>query len=296
MKNVLFFGGSSLLATMWYDCWKNKYKIYATQHQTIIDIDSVNVIPITNISDFIVKNLISKYNIEIVINCIGLTNVEKCEKTPSIANFLNAEIPSIIAKSCFEKNVFFVHISTDHLSDGCSPFSSEQDTPNPINQYAVSKLKAENLVLKQNPDSLIIRTNFFGFGPKHKSSFSDVIIQALLNKEKIDLFEDVFFTPIYIQELAKVVYQLLTKKQKGIFNVVSNEKISKHEFGILIADCMDISKSLILRGSLSSRNDLVIRPKDMSLSNNKVRSIQGIEIKNLKNQIKDLIQNKFKII
>ncbi|MDA9602490.1 SDR family oxidoreductase [Flavobacteriaceae bacterium] len=289
MKNILFFGGSSLLATMWYNCWKNKYKIYATQHQTIIGFDSVNVIPITNLSDFIVKNLISKYNIEIVINCIGLTNVEKCEKTPSIANFLNAEIPSIIAKSCFEKKIFFVHVSTDHLSDGNSPFSSEEDTPNPINQYAVSKLKAENLVLKQNPDSLIIRTNFFGNGPTYKPSFSDIIIKALKKKEPISLFNDVFFNPVNVIELSSIVAKLIKRKEKGVFNISSNERVSKYKFGILIAENLNLPKKFIIKGYFEDRRDLVNRPYDMSLSNKKISDKLNYKFHSLQGQIKSLI-------
>lgn len=296
MKNVLFFGGSSLLATMWSNHWKEKFNIFLTQHHQEIEDNEIQIIRLKEISQSTVKTALSNYKIDIIINCIGLTSVELCEANPIKANFLNAEVPLILAKICHKEKISLVHISTDHLFDGLIELRTEIDKPSPLNQYAKTKLKGDENVISNNPDSLIIRTNFFGFGPKYKSSFSDVIIQALLNKKKIDLFEDVFFTPIYIQELVKVVYQLLTKKQKGIFNVVSNEKISKYEFGILIADCMDISKSLILRGSLSSRNDLVIRPKDMSLSNIKVRSIQGIQIKNLKNQIKDLIQNKFKTI
>ncbi len=54
--------------------------------------------------------------------------------------------------------------------------------------------------------------------------------------------------------------------------MVSNERISKYDFGILIAENLNLPKSLILQGSISERDDLVIRPCDMSLSNNKVNN------------------------
>ena len=76
--------------------------------------------------------------------------------------------------------------------------------------------------------------------------------------------------------------------------MVSNERISKYDFGILIAKNLNLPKSLILQGSISERDDLVIRPCDMSLSNIKVKNAINIEIRNLTNQIKELIQNKLK--
>ena len=291
MKNVLFFGGSSLLATMWSNHWKGKFSIFMTQHQQQIEPDKSKIIEIKEISPTVIKKTLSTYKIDILINCVGLTSVELCELEPQKAKYLNSDIPSILANVCFNEKISFVHISTDHLFDGINGLRTEFDRPSPLNQYGLTKLQGDQKVVKNNPNSLIIRSNFFGRGPKYKPSFSDIIIKALLNKKKIDLFEDVFFTPIYIRELANVVNQLLNKKKKGIYNVVSNERISKYKFGQLIAEQMGFSKDLITKGLLSNRKDLVIRPKDMSLSNEKVRSIKGIEIKSLKNQIKDLIQN-----
>ena len=289
MKNVLFFGGSSLLATVWANYWKEDINIFLTQHQQPIELTGVKLIQIQEISEAKLKIIFSNNDIDLLINCVGLTSVEQCEANPTKANYLNAEVPSILAKICFEQKVSFMHISTDHLFDGLEELKSESNISNPLNQYAYTKLKGDQNVIKNNPDSLIIRTNFFGLGPKYRPSFSDIITSALLRKQTIKLFTDVFFTPIHVHELANIVFELLNKN--GIYNVVSNERISKYDFGQLIAEQMGFSKDLITKGLLSNRKDLVIRPKDMSLSNNKVKNEINIEIKSLKNQIKDLIQN-----
>ena len=246
------------------------------------------------ISEGKLKTILSINNIDLLINCVGLTSVEQCEANPTKANYLNTEVPSILAKICFEHKVSFIHISTDHLSDGLVEFKSESDISNPLNQYAITKLQGDQNVIKNNPDSLIIRTNFFGLGPKHKPSFSDIITSALICNQTIKLFSDVFFTPIHVHELANIIFELLKNNKRGIYNVVSNERISKYDFGLLIAENLNLPKSLILQGSISERDDLVIRPCDMSLSNNKVNDTINIEIKSLTNQIKELIQNKLK--
>ena len=92
-----------------------------------------------------------------------------------------------------------------------------------------------------------------------------------------------------MNELAKVTNKLLNLKKSGIFNVSGNERISKYEFGKLIAEKKGISKDFIEKGFISQRKDLVTRPKDMSLSNLKVKNIPEIRINSLKTQINEFI-------
>ena len=99
---------------------------------------------------------------EAVINCIGLTNIEECENKPEFAFEANVEIAGKIAKACFESNIKFVHISTDHLYNGLSAFTSEEDDYSPLNYYAKTKGQGEKIVLVRNKDAIVIRTNFLG--------------------------------------------------------------------------------------------------------------------------------------
>tara|TARA_B100001175_G_scaffold317817_1_gene336698 strand:- start:3789 stop:4667 length:879 start_codon:yes stop_codon:yes gene_type:complete len=292
MKNVLFFGGSSLLATIWANNWKGSFNIFMTTHKQLIEEGRGNIIKIKEISEVILKKILLKNKIDLLINCVGLTNVEECEKDPLKANYLNAEVPLILAKTCFQEKVKLIHISTDHLFNGTKELSSELDIPVPLNQYAKTKLKGDQNVANNNPDSLIIRTNFFGIGPNYKPSFSDFITNALDQGEEIELFEDVFFTPIHVNEIARIIIELLKNKEKGIFNIASDERISKYEFGLMIARIMNFSPLLIKKGSIGKREDLVKRPKDMSLSNNKTKEKLNIEVKPIIDQIKLLRLNK----
>ena len=290
MKNILFFGGSSLLATVWANYWKERYNIFLTQHQQSIQVVGVKLIQIQKISESKLKTIILSHDIDLLINCVGLTSVEQCQLNPTKANYLNAEVPSILAKICFEQKVDFIQISTDHLFEGIEAMKSELDIPKPLNQYAYTKLKGEQNSINNNSKALIIRTNFFGVGPNYKPSFSDIITSALKCNQKIKLFNDVFFTPIHIHELADIVLELLKENKKGIYNVVSNERISKYDFGILIAESLNLPKSLILEGLISKRKDLVKRPKDMSLSNDKLKTKLNIKINTISNQIKCLTE------
>ena len=47
---------------------------------------------------------------EIVINCIAVTSAERCEKNPEEANFVNADIPLLLAQLCNTFNAKMVQI------------------------------------------------------------------------------------------------------------------------------------------------------------------------------------------
>ena len=156
-----------------------------------------------------------------------------------------------------------------------------------LNTYAKTKFEGECNVLKINKNALVIRTNFFGWGPTYKESFSDFIINHLKLKRNISLFSDVYYTPILVSELANAIEKLIKKNCCGIYNVVSDERISKLDFGLKIASEFSLDKKLISSVSINSRNDLVDRPTEMSLSNDKLKN-EGIFIKSIDDQIKEL--------
>lgn len=237
-----------------------------------------------------VHRILETYDIDIVLNCIGLTNVEACENNPVEAFRINSHLPGIIANACHSSNTKLIHISTDHLFDDQNILHSEEDIVRLINVYAKSKYEGELEVLTNCPSSIICRTNFFGYGPAHRKSFSEWIEESAKNHQKIVLFNDVFITPVSGKNLAFYAHTLLENNFSGIFNISSGDKISKFDFGKFLCNKLKIPSYSIIPGSIDDRSDLVRRPKSMSLSNTKLnKAIKnqnlGIEI-----QIKSILK------
>jgi dTDP-4-dehydrorhamnose reductase len=272
LNKVFFAGGSSLLAVNWANQIKNDCHVLLGIHQREIIIEGVETVLVGHTSQEHISDILKAHKPDLVINCSGLTSVEICESNPDDANHVNAELPEFYAKACAENRIKFVHISTDHLFSGRNSFTSETDIVEPINNYAISKYQGEQRVLKMNPDALIIRTNFYGWGTSYRKSFSDFIIESLRAKKSIELFENVYYTPIIIEVLVDCVNELIKLNEKGIFNVVGDERVTKLEFGIRIAEKFKLDKSLIKPVKFSERHDLVRRPLDLSLSNAKITS------------------------
>ena len=233
---------------------------------------------------------LKKIRPDIVIHCAGLANVELCEADPELAHQVNVHLSVNVAQCCKEQNIQLVYISTDHLFSGHHPLVTEEELPSPVNVYGKTKLEAEQRILDISDTNLSIRTNFYGWGPSYRQSFSDMIIQNNRNGKAVSLFDDFFYTPILIAELARSVMSLLHLDAKGIFNVTGNERISKYEFGLRLVKRFGLNGSLVNAGKFSDRKDLVKRPGDLSLSNKKLVTFLNRPVGDINENIQRLYQ------
>jgi len=145
----------------------------------------------------------------------------------------------------------------------------------PLNAYGRTKAEAEMRVLEVHPAALVIRTNFYGWGTTYRSSFSDWVLSGLRARKIMTLFGDVHYSPILAEVLVRAVHELVAIGADGIFHVVGDERISKLDFGRRTAAAFGLDASSILPGVLADRTTGIQRPKDMSLSNAKLRQRLG---------------------
>jgi dTDP-4-dehydrorhamnose reductase len=290
-KRILFTGGSGLLALNSALYLRNDFEVYLGLHSRIVNLEGVHTCILNLENEHALEKELIRIKPDILINAAGMTNVEECESKPQEADKINAIVPGVLARLSKKLNIYFVHISTDHLFDGTKSFQREEDCISPINEYGKSKAKGEQEVLKNNNEALIVRTNFFGWGTSYRQSFSDFIIFSLRKKQQITLFEDVYYTPILIQTLIDQIQLLIKDKIKGIINIVSDERVSKYDFGVLVAELFGLDKSLIEKGGIKNNKSLIQRPRDMSLSNSKVKLITNIlKLPSLNGQIYILLK------
>lgn len=274
-QTVLITGGSGLLALNWALAIRDRHAVTLAIHKRDVSLAGIETRQIDLESFDHLVRAFEESQSEIVIHTAGLTNVEECEAKPDLAQHLNVELSANVAQACAELGLQLVHISTDHLFSGEAPLVDEAHPVAPRNVYGRTKVEAEFRVLEAHPQALVIRTNFYGWGPSYRRSFSDVIIDALRAGGELTLFQDVFYTPILIETAAQATHDLIKLKGGGIFNVVGDERISKYEFGLKIAKDFNLDSSLIKPGFLIDQVFLVQRPHDMSLSNQKICQMLG---------------------
>ncbi|MDC0563919.1 DegT/DnrJ/EryC1/StrS family aminotransferase [Alphaproteobacteria bacterium] len=281
MSKILITGGTGLLGTNWALQTREKNEVHILSNQQKIKIEGTYTHDLDweNKSNY--EKLVSSLSPDLIINAAGFTNVDDCETQFEKSMKANVMLAERVAKSAFNNQAKLVHISTDHLFSGKSSFNTEQDETLPLNTYAKHKLEAETRVSLACSEAIICRTNFFGWSPSYRPAFLDKILEELKSGNVVQMFDDVFFTPISIPCLVDIVNILIKQNEYGLINVCGNERLSKYHFAVKIASAFGFDPNQIQPIQASRIKGGTIRPPDLSLSDKRLRGIlksDGISI------------------
>ena len=194
-----------------------------------IDFFSSSELDIT--SEEQISSLFTHSSIDYVINCAAYTNVEQAEKEPEKAYQVNAEGVRLLAQVCKENNAILIHISTDYVFDGSksTPYT-EEDIPNPINEYGRSKLAGEIYIQQILDCYFIIRTSWLysQFG----KNFYKTILDKAERQSKLTIVDSEVGTPTNANDLAKLILDLINLRSDnyGLFHYSNTGQATWYDF------------------------------------------------------------------
>ena len=190
---------------------------------------------------------VKKYNPDIIIHCAAWTDVAGAEKQKKECWQVNVNGTKNMVKSAVGKR--FIYISTEYVFDGEKGMYKEDDTPNPVNFYALTKVVAEAIV-GQYPNTLIIRTAFKKDGPwPYEKTFIDQWMSADFASERAP----------------EIVQASLMEDLKGVLHISGDRKT-----------IYDLAKKVSPNVGKMSINDLTVKlPRDTSLDSSKWKKIKS---------------------
>jgi dTDP-4-dehydrorhamnose reductase len=168
--------------------------------------------------------------IDVVINAVAYTAVDKAESEPEIANRINGEYAGKLAEATGLASARFMHISTDYVFDGNSvtPYTTN-DSPNPQGAYGRSKLLGEELVRSSGADFTIFRTAWL-YGANGRC-FPKAMQERVANNESLRVVNDQFGQPTWTKDLAMQVLEFSkVSHSPEIVHAVSSGKASWFDF------------------------------------------------------------------
>jgi dTDP-4-dehydrorhamnose reductase len=234
------------------------------------------------------SELIDDVRPDIIINCIALADVDRCEQLPEQANLLNTTLPLFAAEIAEEREIKFVQISTDHFKSRDDEPRSENVEIWPVNVYGNSKKVAEDLVHTANANSLILRTNFFGFSYGKNNTLLEKILNSISKDMTFHGFSDVFFNPLSVSQLIQATEYLCSINSRGFYNIVSNTVISKFDFALSAAKVFGFNPNLIIPVTSSHGLLQVDRPNYLALDSAKYSRTGAPRIPEVKEMLLEL--------
>ena len=164
---------------------------------------------------------------DIVVNTAAESSPSLCADRPAESWILNTLWPRALAAYCHEKNVQLIHFSTDLVYSGGAPPYTEASPAVPMSFYGWTKLVADILVPKADPDALIVRTSVLcGETGSSRTTFSEDLLSGRVKIVYTDSWRN--HTPIHW--FAGILPELALKERSGLLIASGKYSLSRSAY------------------------------------------------------------------
>ena len=244
------------------------------------------------------ERAIAELRPDAVINTAAFHNVPQCEIEPLRAFDVNCVAVRNLAAICAKRGARLVTFSTDYVFGGDKrvPYA-EDDRPNPLQIYGISRLAGEYAALSTAPDhAIVIRTcGLYGLsGASSKGgNFVDKRIADAKTMNRLEMGCDQVVSPTYTGDLAGAVLDLIAHPlaSPGIYHLANEGECTWHEFTKAIYELSGMSMEVVPvdRGGRSGE---MRRPLYSALANTKAKSL-GIALPHWRDALQRYLGTKY---
>lgn len=238
----------------------------------------------------LLQKLFKQESPSFVINCAAYTAVDKAEDEQELSRSINARGVANISYLCSLFNSTLVHVSTDFVFKGDTPFLlTEDDKTEPINMYGITKLEGEQIIAKSLEKYLIIRTSWLY--SEYGNNFVKTMLRLGKERDELGVIIDQVGTPTYAVDLANAILDMIEAPNiiYGIYHY-SNEGITSwYDFAKAIFDLSNINTQL---KPLKTTEYITkaSRPSFSVMDKSKVKNTYGLKIPYWRDSLKNCLE------
>ena len=212
------------------------------------------------------KQALSEYRPEVIINAAAYTNVDGAESDKQQAFAVNAEVPKHLARYAAANQSRLIHVSTDYV------YSGSQNTPykvgdptQPLGVYGASKLAGEMNVLEHLSEGASVLRTAWVYS-RFRKNFVLTMLRLMQQQESINVVNDQLGSPTWASSLAHVIWTVIEEKRDlGLAQWTDQGVISWYDFAVAIqqeaAELKLLEKMIPIRPVTSAEfNTIAKRP------------------------------------
>jgi len=233
---IVVIGSTGQLGTDLVKALQKEHDVVALAHRDI------------EVTDYNSCLILKQHHPDAVVNTAAFHRTDQCEEEPLKAFLVNAVGAKNVTAVSKEIGSTTIYVSTDYVFDGSKrePYI-EEDAPNPINTYGISKLAGE-LYTRQNPKHYIIRVaSLFGVaGASGKGgNFVETMVTKAKKDELISVVDDMWISPTYTKDAADAIKKIIELKvPHGVYHVTNSGYCTWFQFAQEIFKMMGLNPSL----------------------------------------------------
>lgn len=281
MATILVTGSKGQLGSELIDLSQE----YSKHQFFFTDVDELDILDKKTLKDFI-----SGFQPDYVVNCAAYTAVDKAETEFELALKVNFEAVKNLAQICKANNTKLIHVSTDYVFDGKQSIPYiETDKTNAVSAYGKSKLKGEKTILTTKElEAIIIRTSWLY--SSYGNNFVKTISKYAKERNELNIVFDQIGCPTFAGDLAKSILEIIefsakNEFKKGIYHF-SNEGV---------CSWYDFTKEIVKMSKIDCKINPIrtsqypspaVRPAYSVFDKSKIKSTFKIEIPFWKDSLK----------
>jgi dTDP-4-dehydrorhamnose reductase len=210
-----------------------------------------------------------------VIHAAAMANVDSCQAHQQEAEAINVEVTARLAELCRQYGSRMVFCSTDAVFDGKQGMYVESDIPCPLNYYAETKVRAEQVVQNELDNgavarlSLVMGVPLIGAG----NSFLANMISSFQKEVAMPMPENEIRTPIDVITLGRALLELAGNDFTGILHLAGSTRLNRYDMAIQLAERLGIPRTLVKPTNSNLMSDRAPRPNDASLDNSQAKQV-----------------------
>ncbi len=283
---TLIIGSSGKISKVFKDVYLNKKKyIFTTSKKKLVkkgtiffDITKSNIIPI-----------LKKKNINKVIIFSAISNPEECKLKKKLSYNINVKYTKKLIKDLLSLNVYFIFFSSEYVFNGLKGNYTEKSKINSNMIYGKHKIEIENYIKsKKYKNCLVLRiSKTFGTSVNDGTFFSSYLKSYLLGKRNFKIASDQIFSPLYINDLLKIINLSLKIKLTGLYNVCGSSTNTRINFVKNFFNLLKIKDVKLINVPMKKFDNKIFYPLNISMKNNKIKKklkFKFTKIENLKSK------------
>lgn len=237
---------------------------------------------------------ISAHAPKAVINAAAWTAVDKAEDHEAEAHVINAQAPAAMAQACADRDIPFIHISTDYVFKGIgtAPWSPT-DPVVPQNAYGRTKLAGENAVRGAGGAFVILRTSWVVSA--HGANFVKTMLQLGAERDRLAIVADQIGGPTPAAAIASACLEIAFQLQRD-----SDKSGTYHFSGAPDVSWADFAREIFVQANITCTTEdistsafpaIVTRPANSRLDCNTLETMFGLPRPDWRVGLNDILVN-----
>jgi len=206
---------------------------------------------------------------EALVHAAAISGMGACYNKPDEAERVNVIGSKNVAEAAGEAGAYVVYFSTDMVFGGERAPYTEKDPPDPVSVYGRTKLEGE---LMMPPSACVLRLAI-SYGKSlipGTRTFFEKSLKNLREGEETVLFVDEWRTPLWANDLARLVALIIDKRPGGLFHVGGLHRMTRYDMGNEACRVLGLDASCIKPVRREEVASPEARPRDLSLDTSRL--------------------------